>query len=75
MRQSLAINLFIVGLLQGDTARVSVALERLEASLTTAGRFVDRSAQGVLMVGHFVLGDEAGVRQYEDPALRSLLLH
>jgi hypothetical protein len=73
-RQALAINLFIVGVLQGDKQIVERALGRLEQSFHSAGQIVDRQTQGVLMFGYFVLGNDDGVKRHADSALKPLLI-
>jgi hypothetical protein len=74
VQQSLAINLFLVGILQGDKQIVSRALDRLEANAASSDRFIDRQAQGVLMLGYYMLADEAGVQRHEDPLFKPLLI-
>ena len=72
IKQGLAVNLFIVGVLQGDKDTISRALARLEHNFP-GGQVPDRQVQGVLMFGYFVLGDEAGTQRYENVALKPIL--
>jgi hypothetical protein len=67
--RSLAMNLLVLGALEGRGETVTAALDRL----VSLGPPVDQESQSVMMFGYFILGDAEQVARYQDPVLKSLL--
>ena len=76
MKQALAANLLIIGVLKGDQKMVQHAVQRLEHTApAAAGSFrYDRSSRGLLMFGHYILGQQEMAMRYEDAVLKNILV-
>lgn len=68
-QRSLAMNMLVLGALEGRGETVTTALDRLES----LGLALDQESQSVMMFGYFILGDAEAVARYQDPILKPLL--
>ena len=75
-QRALAANMLFIGILQGDEVVVKHALKRLDQSMPKSGGVYrhDRASRGLLMFGHYVLGQQQVALQYEDPILKNILV-
>lgn len=73
MEQALVMNRLVLGMLAGDPELVRQAAGELEKTLLLDGRLGGRQAQNLLQCAYFLLGDEEGLRRFEDPVLEAVL--